>query len=201
MLRRLTAVAVAATCLLAPAAAHASGDTVLKDCSDHGRITKKYSQKEYRDALANIPTDLDEYTDCRDQIKKAQLGLSSGSSSGGGGGTAGGGGSSTGGGGGTAAPVPDTSAGPIRDAYVGANATPQEKTQAQKEVAAAVVGPAPQEVVDDDIRPGALAYSNFSSVSKLPVPLVVLGTLILLIALSVGGYLIRGRVRPGRLRA
>lgn len=76
MLRRLTTAAVVALCLLVPAqAAWGSGDDVLIDCNDHGRLTKDYSQKEYREALARIPADLKQYTDCEGIIRRAQLGL------------------------------------------------------------------------------------------------------------------------------
>ncbi|MFL5844138.1 MAG: hypothetical protein ACJ762_05530 [Solirubrobacteraceae bacterium] len=75
MLRRLTTAAVVALSLLVPASsALASGDDVLIDCNDHGRLTKDYSQKEYRDALSRIPADLKQYTDCENIIRRAQLG-------------------------------------------------------------------------------------------------------------------------------
>ena len=63
----------AAFVLLVPSAALASGSTVVRDCTDDGKLSKRYSQSEYRDALANLPTDVDEYTDCRDVIRRAQL--------------------------------------------------------------------------------------------------------------------------------
>lgn len=78
MLRRLTTAAVVALTVLVPApAALASGDDVLIDCNDNGRLTKDYSQKEYRDALARMPADLKQYTDCENVIRRAQLGLPS----------------------------------------------------------------------------------------------------------------------------
>jgi hypothetical protein len=79
MLRRLsTAVAVVVLCLLVPASpALASGADVLRDCNDHGQLTKQYSQREYRQALAQMPSDLKQYTDCENIIKRAQLGLPS----------------------------------------------------------------------------------------------------------------------------
>lgn len=197
MLRRLTAAAVL-VCCLAPASALGSADTVIKDCTTNGRLTKKYTQKEYQSAIANLPTDVDEYTDCRDIIRNAELTAGSGSGSkggGGGGGTTGG----TGGGGTAAAPVPAT--GPIRDPYQGAGATPAETAEAQKDVAAAThAGAAPLPVANTDVRPGALAYHNFGSVSKLPTPLVVLAILVIAAALGVSVYLIRNRVRTGQLR-
>lgn len=59
--------------LLAPLPAHASSGDVIRDCSEDGMLQKKYSQKELSGALDNLPSDLDEYTDCRTVIRRAQL--------------------------------------------------------------------------------------------------------------------------------
>ena len=77
MRRRLeSAAAVVAFCLLALVpTAHASGLDVIVDCNDNGRLTKEYSQAEYRDALRNLPADVRQYTDCEAIIRRAQLGL------------------------------------------------------------------------------------------------------------------------------
>jgi hypothetical protein len=76
MLRRLTAVAAVVTSCMALQAgtALASGQDVIIDCNDHGRLTKDYTQDEYRNALANLPADVKQYTDCENIIRRAQLG-------------------------------------------------------------------------------------------------------------------------------
>ncbi len=97
--------------LTLPAAA--SADPV-RDCSTNGSLTQRYSAAQLRSALKSIPADVKEYTDCYDQIRRAELAAaassgrrgkhtsSSGPSSSGGGGSggggSGGGGSSSGGG-------------------------------------------------------------------------------------------------------
>jgi hypothetical protein len=79
---RLTATALALL-LLAPALARAdAGDEVIKDCTHNGTLTKRYSQKAYQQALAELPADVDEYGDCRQIIRDAQLGAASGGSGG-----------------------------------------------------------------------------------------------------------------------
>ncbi|HEX4623724.1 MAG TPA: hypothetical protein VH231_04675 [Solirubrobacteraceae bacterium] len=79
---RLTAM-LFAVLLLVPALARAdAGDAVIKDCTHNGTLTKKYSQKAYQQALAELPADVDEYGDCRQIIRDAQLGAASGGSSG-----------------------------------------------------------------------------------------------------------------------
>ena len=74
----LLAVVVA---LAAPAAALASPEQILDDCQD-GRIDKKYSSEDYRQALKDVPPDLDEYTNCRELIRAAEQGVRSSGGSG-----------------------------------------------------------------------------------------------------------------------
>jgi hypothetical protein len=62
------------TLLAGPAtAALASGRDVLNDCTDDEVMQKTYTQKEYSDALAQLQGDTDEYGNCRDVIRRAQL--------------------------------------------------------------------------------------------------------------------------------
>ena len=70
------ALAAALTVLLAPATAPpapASPTGVIRDCSEDGILNGKYSQSELDGALEQLPSDLDEYTDCRAVIRRAQL--------------------------------------------------------------------------------------------------------------------------------
>jgi hypothetical protein len=68
-----------------PAADAASTTQILRDCADDGVLQGSYSPSELRKARNNIPTDTDEYTDCRDVLSRA---LTTGvASSGGGGGS------------------------------------------------------------------------------------------------------------------
>jgi len=182
MLRRLPAAAAVVLCLLVWAApALASGQAVIKDCVRNGRLTKQYSQQEYRDALAHMPTDVDEYTDCRDIIRHAQLGLGGGSSGGG------------------APPPPAGAPGTAPNPFEGAS--PDEINAANRDIALARSGAPPRRLGADLVTPGALAYRNVGGLSKLPTPLLVLAILIAAAALAVGGYLIANRVRAGRHRA
>jgi len=68
-----TLVAVLGALALVPAAI-ASPMTVIRDCSEDGILNDKYSQSELDGALDQLPSDLDEYTDCRAVIRRAQLG-------------------------------------------------------------------------------------------------------------------------------
>ncbi len=74
---RHIALAALLTCLLAlalAAPAPASPAGVIRDCSEDGVLNGKYSQSDLDGALEQLPSDLDEYTDCRAVIRRAQLG-------------------------------------------------------------------------------------------------------------------------------
>jgi hypothetical protein len=68
---RTSLVLLAVLLLGVPAAARASGSDVIRDCADDGKLDKQYSQKELQDAQSNLPSDIDEYTDCRSVIRAA----------------------------------------------------------------------------------------------------------------------------------
>ena len=63
-----------ATLVLGASSAQAGYINVIRDCSDDGVLNKHYSQKELAGALKHLPSDIDEYTDCRGVIRDAQLG-------------------------------------------------------------------------------------------------------------------------------
>jgi hypothetical protein len=52
----------------------ASARDVIRDCSEDGVLDGRYSHSEIEKALEQLPSDLDEYTDCRSVIRGAQLG-------------------------------------------------------------------------------------------------------------------------------
>jgi len=53
--------------------AFGSARDVIKDCSEDGVLNGHYSHSELAKALAQLPADLDEYTDCRAIIRAALL--------------------------------------------------------------------------------------------------------------------------------
>jgi hypothetical protein len=74
---RKVLVSVALSLLLAGAVAPvASGSAtgVIRDCSEDGVLNGHYSHDDLTKALEQLPSDLDEYTDCRAVIRSAQLG-------------------------------------------------------------------------------------------------------------------------------
>lgn len=76
----LTSVSPAMASLTAPAA----------DCNQHAALTRTYTVSELRTALATMPADIREYTNCYDVIQRAllaRLGQAQGGGSGQGGGS------------------------------------------------------------------------------------------------------------------
>jgi hypothetical protein len=75
--------------LAVPTASAGVREKILRECQN-GRITGSYTPEQLRDARRNIPTDLDEYSDCRDVLARAGLAGSGGGGAAGGGGGVGG---------------------------------------------------------------------------------------------------------------
>jgi hypothetical protein len=162
---RLIAIALAML-LLVPALARAdAGDAVISDCTHNGTLTKKYSQKAYQQALAELPADVDEYGDCRQIIRDAQLGAASGGS-----------------GGSPAGAIPGI--GP-------AAATPHTQAEKQALAQAASKGDAPVQLASagsgskgaagsdgKPLVPGASAFSAGGLTHGLPPPLIIVLVLI-----------------------
>jgi hypothetical protein len=139
--------------VVAPAAlADSTRAKILRECQD-GRLTGDYTSKQIRDALNNIPDDIDQYSDCRDVLRRALLN-DAGNSGNGGGGTGGGGGGTGGGGtgGGGGAPL-----------------TPSTDADRQALQQAATGGGAPLQIAGKPVTPGKSALRN-----DLPTTLLVL---------------------------
>ena len=97
MRRLVTSLAVVcALFAVAPALATAQGGSAaqaISDCNNHSKLTAHYPPEALRTALATMPADVREYTDCYDVIEKqlfAELGTSSTAGTGGGGSSSGG---------------------------------------------------------------------------------------------------------------
>lgn len=69
--RHLLLVTCALAVLVLPAPAHASANQVLRDCIYDGKLDHHYSNAELRRARDHMPSDADEYSDCRDIIAAA----------------------------------------------------------------------------------------------------------------------------------
>ncbi|UTI65029.1 hypothetical protein NBH00_02190 [Paraconexibacter antarcticus] len=191
--RSCLAVAVLTASVAAPTAAFASGSAVISDCATDGKLDKKYSAADYANALKHIPTDVDEYTNCRDVIRRGQLGLGGSSGSGG---TGGGTGAAAGGpaAGTTGTPGGGAATGNGLNAYDQALATasPQERASVGQ---VAQKPPAAFEVGGRQVRADSLSHGDLSSLNSLPTPLVVVLVLLGLGAIAAAVSPVRTFVR------
>jgi hypothetical protein len=64
-------VLAALVALALPASASANYHDVIRDCVQDGQLDHTYSHHELDQARHHIPSDVDEYTDCRDAINSA----------------------------------------------------------------------------------------------------------------------------------
>jgi hypothetical protein len=87
----LLVLGLAAALLLAPAAfADSTTTKIIRDCADDGVLEGHYTPAELRKARDNLPTDVNEYSDCGDVLSRALAAdVSSSGSPGGGGGSPG----------------------------------------------------------------------------------------------------------------
>jgi hypothetical protein len=164
---RIILPALLATLLLAPAA-WAQDTKIIRDCALDGVLDGHYTTAELRSARAHLPTDVDEYSDCRDVLSRAIAAAtqSTGSPGGGGSAPAWGGGS----GGGDAGGAGQPPAAPVTPS------TPEDQaalTQAGQE------GGQPIDVDGRPIVPGSASLVNAAGRNALPssilVVLVLLG--------------------------
>ena len=72
-LKLFVAAAVLAVAFVLPATAMASPQQVIRDCAQDGKLDQHYSLSDLKNAEKKLPTDVDEYTNCRDVINQAEV--------------------------------------------------------------------------------------------------------------------------------
>ena len=152
MLRLALACLLLGLIVAVPAASAASTTQILRDCADDGVLQGDYKPSELRKARQNIPTDTDEYTDCRDVLARAAAAGVAGSGSGGGTGSGSGGSS--------------------EDQPLESPNTPEGK--AAIGAAAGAGAPDPIRVGNRAVVPGTAGLSADAVRNDLPTPLIVL---------------------------
>jgi hypothetical protein len=73
-MKGLIAFAAALTLAAPAAAAYPPWVLAIRDCADDGNLQGTYEHKDLAEALKNVPSDGDEYTDCRNAILRAMTG-------------------------------------------------------------------------------------------------------------------------------
>ena len=190
----LTAFAILLLPLAFASTALGSGKTVINDCSDDEVLSKTYTQKEYRDALAQLPADADQYGNCRDIIARAQdaAATKGGSQGGGSDNAASAGGATTGG---TSGSGPSSA--PAKDQLAAATA---EDRAAALEAARGESSDAPLGVATPDIVSAAdvARAPDSDGLADLPLPILVLLALLLAGTLALAASRIRSLVHTRR---
>ncbi len=161
--------------LAAPAASAGTREKILRECQE-GRITGDWTPKQLRDARKHIPTDIDEYSDCRDVLAQAALTGRGGS----------------GGGKGTSAPGGVLPGGGNRDAFT---ASAPSETAALDD---ARLNNSPLSVGDSNVIPGAAGFADTAARHGLPTTLLVVLILLGLCALCAAIPAVRRRVLARR---
>ena len=152
----------------------ASPQAVIRDCAQDGQLDQHYSLSDLKNAEKKLPTDVDEYTNCRDVINQAEVAGSGDKGSKTHGATAaGGGGSGKGGGGGGPSP---------KDVKALNNATSSD-------------GGAPSlSIQGEKVTPGSGGVFKTAGASN-SIPLPVLLSLIAIAALATAGGFVALRRR------
>jgi len=171
---KLLLVMVLTLLVAAPAASAGTREKILRECQE-GRITGDYTPKQLRDARKHIPTDIDEYSDCRDVLAQASLTGRGGS-----------------GGGTTSAPGGVVPGGGKRDALT---ASDPAETAALDD---ARLSNSPLSVGEQNVIPGAAGFADSAARHGLPTTLLVVLILLGLCALCAAFPAARRRVLARR---
>lgn len=83
LMRRMLLLALALTLALTGVATASVRDKIIADCTDDGVLQGTYTAKQLRDARKHLPSDVAEYSDCADVLRRAELPSNAGSGGGG----------------------------------------------------------------------------------------------------------------------
>jgi hypothetical protein len=159
--------------LAAPTASAGVREKILRECQE-GRITGDYTAAQLRDARKNIPTDIDEYSDCRDVLAQASL-------------------SRRDGGGSSGAPAPAAPGGLSLAGQTGNLLKPEQ--QGEKSALADARKSAGALTVDGErIIPGASGFADAAARHGLPTPLLAVLILLILCVLGAAAPAVHRRV-------
>jgi hypothetical protein len=195
---------VAALLFASPARA-ADPIELLRDCVDDSVLQGNYSDSELREAQKALPTDSDEYSDCRDVLSRAlskdDAPKNNDSSGGTGGGGAGGGGTGGGGTGGGISPDTGTTSPDTPESTPAPAATPTAPESQQDWEALAQArdqGAEPVEIYGRAVSPGESRLA--ADVGRNSLPGALIAVLALLAAATVSAVVPflrrRGRSHP-----
>jgi hypothetical protein len=161
----LTLVCLAASASVAVAD---TGTKIIERCT-HGQSLSGFSQKDYRRALAELPTEVEEYSPCGNEIRQAQLAAAAGR----GGGSSGGGGTSS-------------------------LSTPISPAEQSSLTGASKASSGPLRIGGESVQPGVIHANVSSAFSSLPASLLAVLAFLLACAATLGGKSIQKAIRDHR---
>jgi len=174
--------------LALPTFAQASGDDVIRDCAEDGDLDQDYSDQELEDAERNMPSDIEQYSDCGDVIAQAQAG-GRGNKDGGAGGANGIGGGTGGG---------DSDGGGYRNSVTGNDVSGGEGgTQSDKDALGVHKQQAEEGIAPDTSAATAAGADVGDDDGGLPTPALVAIAILGLAAVAGGVYLLRDYLPSG----
>jgi hypothetical protein len=159
--------ALVALAILTATAGADTGTKIIERCT-HGQSISGFSQKDYKRAIAELPTEVEEYSDCANLIRRAQLAAAAG-------------GSGSGGEGG---------------APPGATPLSQSEQSALSKVP--TTGSGALSIGGQEVHPGVVHANISSAFSSLPDPLLAVLAFLLACAFALGGRGIGKVVRARR---
>jgi hypothetical protein len=144
------------------------GEEIIRRCT-HAESLSGFTQKQYREALKDLSAGTEEYSNCAQLIRQAQL-------------AAAGAGRGGGSGGGSATPTTSATAAP----------TPSEQ---QSIAHASSAGAVPLQVGAQTIHPGVVHADIASAFSTLPTPLLATVAFLIVCLLAAAGAALRNHIR------
>lgn len=167
------ALLIIALCLLLPAVAEGgTRERIVDDCADDGLVQGTYTAAALRDARRNLPTEAAEYTDCADQIRRAELAVLEAMRR-------------------VDRPGSAPAGAPVARPAV--PLTPATDAERRSLVAAAEAAPRPVEVAGMKMVPGAAGFAPAAPRNAMPLPLLLVTAG--LFAACLGAFTVRLR-RP-----
>jgi hypothetical protein len=164
-----------------PAHALAQGsDEVIRDCAEDGDLDGDYSQEELDEAYENMPSDIDEYTNCREVIQSAREQRDGGGGDNNGGSPPGG---TTGGSSGGVSGSP------------GGSGTDAEELQSRVDRSAGDDAPTAS-VAGEELDSSSGTYTANADSDGMPTALIVALILVAVGALAGAAYLLRDHLPP-----
>jgi hypothetical protein len=153
----------------APGASAQSTNDIIRDCSDDSKLDRDYSPSQIRRARNNLPSDVDEYSDCRDVLNRALTSVNRGNNDNDGGDQGNTSGSNSG-----SNDSGSNSGDTSRDEGSSQDEGPLTPADdAERKALEEAQSNAPVQVGDEKVSPGTSSLATRAASNGLPTPLII----------------------------